>query len=753
MNSGYGRQREAVPCGGLSGKRYFRRRASQWLLGCLWLTLLTVPLISQEMPEASRRPRIGLVLEGGGALGLAHVGVLEWFEEHHIPVDYVAGTSMGALIGGFYATGMKPAEIHDLIQRINWNQVLSDETPYRDLSFRRKEDKRAYPNSLEFGIRHGVRFQGGFNAGHQVGLLLDRVTLAYSDLNNFDDLPIPFRCVGTDMVTAEPHIFKNGPLSEALRASMSIPGVFTPVQENKTVYVDGGLLDNLPVDVMKEMRPDVIIAVHLAIGRFQPNQSPSSISVVADSLSVAVANNEMRSMEMADLLVSVDLRRFSILNYDKASEIIQTGYDSAARKMAVLSRFALSDADWSEHLAHREARRKSPAVPQFVEVQGTSPILAGQLQQQLSSYTGKPVEPGSLDSDLTRIKGIGRFSSIDYRLTERGGADGLLVAAHAKDYAPPLVNPLVLIDGTDYDNVRFSLGARITALDLGEYSAEWRNDIIAGSSYGISSEYFFPLHPLSRFFIAPRGFVTNDPLEIYSGTDRIAEYRQVQAGTGFDFGCEFGRSSEFRVGYQVSFLDFTRRIGSPTLRDVNGRSGVSRIGYQLDLRDDPVIPRSGGALTFTTRWFDANPGAPEGFPAMQLNLSFFQPVSTTGSLLFTASGASAYGKNTGIPLFAVGGPLQLSAYGTDELLTDQYFQGSIGYLHQLGTLPPIIGGKIYAVGVYELARPYKVVNQSRLPNDFAAGLVVRTFVGPAAIGVAIGDNGHRKLFFKVGRIF
>jgi NTE family protein len=753
MNRGPGRSVGIVPCGGHPRMGLSGSPAVRWLLCALWLTLLRLPLTCQETAEGPRRPRIGLVLEGGGALGLAHIGVLEWFEEHHIPVDYIAGTSMGALIGGFYATGVKPGEINQLVQNIDWHQILSDETPYRDLSFRRKEDKRAYPNSLEFGIRHGVRFQGGFNAGHQVGLLLDRVTLAYSDLHSFDDLPIPFRCVGTDMVTAEPHIFKDGPLSEALRASMSIPGVFTPVAQNRTVYVDGGLLDNLPVDVMQQMRPDVIIAVHLAIDRFEPNQPLSSISVVADSLSVAVANNEMRSMEMADLLVTVDLRGFSMLDYDKAKAMIQAGYDSARGRTAVLSKFALSEEDWTAYLAHREARRRSPAAPQFVEVKGTSPILARQLEQQLSSYTGKPVDPGSLASGLTRIKGIGRFSSIDYRLTQRGALDGLLVVAHPKDYAPPLVNPLVLIDGTDYDNVRFSLGARITALDVGEYSAEWRNDVIAGSSYGISSEYFFPWHPLSRFFAAPRGFVTNDPEEIYSGTDRIAEYRQVQAGTGFDLGYQFGRSGEFRVGYQVSFLDFTRRIGSPTLKDVSGRSGVSRLEYQLDLRDDPVIPRSGAALTFTTQWYDANPGATDGFPATQLNLTLFQRVSAAGSLLFTASGASAYGSSTGIPLFAVGGPLQLSAYGTDELLTDQYFQGSLGYLYQLGTLPPIIGGRIYAVGVYELARPYGVINQSRLPNDFAAGLVVRTFVGPAAIGVAIGDNGHRKLFFKVGRVF
>jgi len=727
-------------------------RALRWLL-CGAFALAGPLTASQAAPETPSRPRIGLVLEGGGALGLAHIGVLQWFEEHHIPVDYVAGTSMGALVGGFYATGMSATDVRSLVEHVNWNQALNDEVPYRDLTFRRKEDKRAYPNSLEFGIRHGVRFQEGFNAGHQVGLLLDRTTVAYSTVPSFDDLPIPFRCVGTDMLTARPHVFKDGPLNEALRASMSIPGVFAPVKKDRTVYVDGGLLDNLPVDVMKGMGADVIIAIHLAVNRLEVDQPLSSLSVIAESLSVAVANNELRSMELADVLVSVDLRKYSSFDYDKSKELIQLGYDAAQQKAAVLSKFTVSDAEWQEHLAKIAARRRSAGQPEFVEVRGTSPILTRKLAKQLSTFVNKPLNSGELDSDLTRITGIGRFSSIDYRLAQRDGADGLLIVVHPKDYAPPLVNPLVLIDGTDYANVRFSVGARITALDLGQYGSELRTDFIAGANYGLASEYFYPLRPLSHFFVAPRAFVSTDPLELYSGTDRIAEYRELRAGGGADFGYEFGRSSELRIGYESSFLGLTRRIGNPTLTNVSGRVGISQIRYQLDLRDDPVIPRSGVVLNFAARWFDANPGATTGFPATQLSVGFFKRISPAGSILVNAAGASAYGRNSGIPLFLVGGPLQLSAYGVDELRTNQFFQGSLGYLREIGTLPPLVGGKIYAIGAYELARPYGTQTTSRFPNDVAAGLVVRTFVGPAAIGFAIGDNGHRKVFFKVGRVF
>jgi predicted acylesterase/phospholipase RssA len=208
-------------------------------------------------PSPTGRLRIGVALEGGGALGLAHVGVLQWFEEHHVPVDYVAGTSMGGLVGGFCATGTDATQLRDLIQSINWNQILSGQTPYEDLSYRRKEDQRAYPNSLVLGLRAGISLPGGLNAGHQISLLIDRITLPYYDEKSFNDLPTPFRCVATDLVSGKQVVLTGGPLGEALRASMAIPAVFTPVYRDNQVLVDGGLINNLPTDVVKQLGADI----------------------------------------------------------------------------------------------------------------------------------------------------------------------------------------------------------------------------------------------------------------------------------------------------------------------------------------------------------------------------------------------------------------------------------------------------------------------------------------------------------------
>src|SRR6516225_7222611 len=277
-----------------------------WLSLCISAGIIAgCPAHAQEA-STGPEPKIGLVLEGGAALGLAHIGVIRWLEEHRIPISYVAGTSMGGLVGGMYATGNSPAEIHKLVDGIDWDLVLSGEVPYEYLSFRRKEDAEAFPNALDFGIKGGgIRFPEGFNSGHQVGLVLDRVALPYSGIKSFDELPIPFRCVGTDLVNNEAHIFRDGNLSVALRATMSLPGMFTPVRANGTIYVDGGLLDDMPVDVAKQMGADFTIAVYLQSKQLKADEPLSSVDVLAQSISVVIEANIRRSMQQADIVISV----------------------------------------------------------------------------------------------------------------------------------------------------------------------------------------------------------------------------------------------------------------------------------------------------------------------------------------------------------------------------------------------------------------------------------------------------------------
>lgn len=721
----------------------------------LLLFVLPASLLAQQNAAGRPRPKIGLALEGGGAMGLAHIGVLKWFEEHHIPVDYVAGTSMGGLVGGFYATGMTPDELKTLIDGMDWRKILSDHTPYEDLSFRRKEDQRAYPNSLVFGLRDGLSLPAGLNAGHQIGLLIDRVTLPYDQVPSFDALPVPFRCVATDLVSRKSHVFQDGSLAAALRSTMSIPGAFAPVHDGKAVYVDGGLLDNLPTDVVRQMGAEIVIAVHLETAPPQGKDIQSAFTVLDQSVHVVLEENELHSLAQADAVVSVPLGDFHTVDYAKSAQIMKLGYDAANSRARLLEAFALGDADWQEHQQVREARKQSAVpVPQFIEVAGTSAHEATDVTRYVQRFEGKPLNPEKLDEVLTRLTGVGRYASAGYQLIQKDGRTGLRIDVVEKNDAPPMFQTAFEVDGSQSGNVDLTMGTRFTFMDVAGFRSEWRTDLLLGNTYGIQMELFRPFRAESRWFFAPHADASDTTFQIYAKDDPLADYRIYRINVGGDIGYSFGRFSELRVGYGIGSLNTKLRLGAPEIPSVEGRVGQTRLRYLLDHTDDPVIPRRGFSAETNFRWFDQSPAANGGFPAMDLKLGYFQPITKPASLFFESEGGTTFGAtSTGIPQFFLGGPGRLSAYGQNEFQGNQYYLLRAGYLHDLLTLPPFVGKKVYVVGSYEIGKMYGVTTGSELPNDVAVGFLAETAVGPFFIGGSVGDSGHRKWFFQLGRVF
>jgi NTE family protein len=721
------------------------------------LAVLLLPPLALAQSAAStapQRPRIALVLEGGSALGLAHIGVIDWLEQHHVPISYVAGTSMGGLVGGLYATGQSPDEMRQFVAGIDWPTVLRGEIAYEDLTYRRKEDRRDYPNAVELGVRHGVRLPEGLNSGHYVGLLFDRVALPYSTTRNFDDLPIPFACVGTDLVTGKEYVFRSGSLAEALRSTMSLPAMFAPVRSGDHIFADGGLLNNLPVDVARQMGADLVIAVHLQVKAVEPKDRLSAFGVLGRSVSVAIAANELREMQQADVLITVNVAGFDVSDYQRSAELIARGLQAAAAKSAILSTLSVDDAAWRDYLAARNARRKTTPPPAFVEVAGVKPSLAQDIKQQLSPYVNRPLDTAALEEQLTLLTGSGRYSSVGYEMVDNNGQIGLRAVADEKSYGPPFIRPLIVVDGSDRKHIRFTIGARVTFLDLGLIGAEWRNDITLGSDDRLFSEYYRPLRHGSRWFVAPQMLAESTAINAYSGSKMLAEYGQKQMGGGADLGYSLGRNSEIRLGYYSAYRKLWPQIGDPeTLPRLDGRLGTTRLRYSYTSVDNPNIPRSGYIFQARAQWFDASPGASQGFPLAEIDAWSFRRISKAASLVFTAAGGSTFGYNeTGLPPFSLGGPRSLSAYGTNELFTNQYFLFRAGYLRELLPLN-ILGDKLYAFGGWEVAKVYDVSEVSRLPNDFVGAVLVNTMFGPAQFGFSVGDMGHRKLFFSLERVF
>lgn len=709
---------------------------------------------AQSVAQKSR-PKIGVALEGGGALGLAHIGVLQWFEDHHIPVDYVAGTSMGGLVGGFYATGKSPKELKEIVEAQDWDIIIGGATPYEDLSFRRKEDSRDYPNKIVFGLKNGLSLPAGLNAGHQITLLIDRETVAYSQLKSFDELPIPFRCVATDLVSGKEEVFGDGSLPRALRATMSIPGLFSPVRAGEKVYVDGGLVGNLPTDVVRQMGADVVIAVHLETAPAKPEEIQSLFSVLGRSIDVVIRENELRGLSGADLIVNVNLRDFTSMDYPKADTIINSGEKAADAKRQILSPYFLSDTAWTDYLRARDLRKRATIpVPQFVKVEGTDPNTAKHMEGFLGSMAGKPIDEKKLDQLLTRLTGFGKFDWVGYSITSDGDKSGLLITAHEKNYAPPYLQLGFEVDGSESGDVSFTQAARLTVQDKVGYRSEWRTDILFGNTYGISSELYKPFTATSRWFLAPRVSASDTNFKLYRMNDPLAIYRIDQASVGLDFGFGFSRFAEIRFGYETGTYNAKLRLGTPEFPALSSRTGDFRMAFLMDHTDDPIIPRRGYKVETLFHYFDASPGATENFPSLNLRLSYYQPVSGPGSIFFNAEGGSTFGfANTGIPQYFLGGPGRLSAYGTNELFGNQYYAFRSGYLHDLFTLPPFVGKKIYASASFEFGKMYGFANQSGFPCDVAAGVIAQTALGPLFLGGSVGDSGHQKWFFQLGHVF
>ena len=711
--------------------------------------------VGSDANPARPRLKIGVALEGGGALGLAHLGVLEWFEENHIPIDYIAGTSMGGLVAGLYATGKTPRELEELVKEQNWDVIIGGQTPYRDLSYRRKEDERDFQNSLVLGLKHGLSAPSALNAGRDISLLIDRETLPYFQIASFNDLPIPFRCVATELVSGKAAVFASGSLPQALRATMAIPGVFSAVHDDGKVYVDGGLVDNLPTDVVRDMGADVVIAVHLELSPANAKEIQSLFSVLGHSIDVVIRESEIRGLGNADLVVKVDLHAYDSLDYGKAQEIIQLGEKAAAQKRNVLLAYSLDSAPWHDYLEAKQARiRTAVPVPQFVRVEGTDQQSAQHLAAFLRPLIGKPIDPKVTDNLLTRLTGVGKYDSADYHLAESNGQSGLIIRVHEMSYAPPALRLAVDVDGAESNDVTFTLLGRLTSMDVAGFRSEWRTTFQFGNTYGVESELYKPLNATTKWFVAPRGDATDTAFKIYFKSNPVAEYRIAQADLGGDLGYAFSHFTELRLGYEVGYHSAYLRLGTPDFTSYAGRLGDMRLHFLTDHRDDPVVPRSGSSLEGTFRWYDANPGATMAFPLIQAQASYFHPVSQPGSVYASGEGGSSFGYSSiGEPQFFLGGPQRLSAYGTNELFGNQYYLIRLGYLHNLLTLPPLAGKSVYATGVYEFGKMYDFPNESKFPNDVAAGVVAETVAGPLFVGASVGDTGHKKWFFQLGHIF
>ena len=742
-----------------AGTRRHRGVRLAWVQATLFCALLARAASGQEAsptPTPSPRPVIGLALGGGSARGMAHAGVLQWLEEHHIPVDRIAGNSTGALMGASYATGLSAEEIKTLLRTTDWDTILRPDIPYPLKSYRRKEDDRDYSVKLEAGLRHGLRLQSGINPGHHLSLMVSRILLPYSGVSSFDDLPIPFRCVATDLEKGQIVVFDRGPIAPAVRASMSLPGTYDPVRLDGRLFADGGILNNVPVDVVKDMGADVVIAVR--VGPKPEEKVPETIGGIANrSITLMMQALERPRLRRAEVVILPDTGGLTAADFKKSDEFALRGYQAAESMKDALLPYALDDLAWKAYRAELDARKKPGREPvTFVEVSGVSDGAGEQISKHLIRHIGTNPKADDIETDINLIIGLGRYASATYGRKVIGDTVGLGIQVRDKSYAPPFVRFALDVNNEDKD-VGLSLGSRVTMMDVTGLGSEWRFDGSVGSTLSLGTELYQPLggeRPVhGGAFLSPHARYARTSENLYAGEDLVAIYSRQRAGAGLDLGWNSGGSTRFRASYDIAYVRNVTSVGDPPLPTISGTEQALRARFDYDGRNAAYLAGRGMRLTGTTQWYLEAPEAPRRFGTLDGSLLAAHPVGGEKILSLGLEGGTSFGGDPpALYQFTLGGPFRLGAYPTYAFRGPQYLLGSVTYKVPVGRLPKLLGGRMYLETLVESGSVFEDLSRAKFKSSFTAGLASDTLIGPFFVGLSVGQGGETRVYFMVGRL-
>jgi NTE family protein len=744
-------------------------------------------------PHPAGRPSIGLALAGGGALSLSEIGVLQWFEEHHIPVDMIAGTSMGALVGALYATGQTPAQLKVVMTDRVFDSVFRIDTDYKNRDFRRREDSRDLPNGLTIGLRHGISLRNAVLTDQGLNSFFDRQFYRYGDRIEFNALPIPFRCLATDLNDASTVTFDHGSLPDTIRASVSLPGIYQPFEINGHEYVDGGVLENLPTQTIHAMHADVTLAVSIPLLPAPQGQLNSILGVLQRSFSVAIEANERRSRTLADVLILPDLNGFSSTDYRKSAELAARGYAAAEQNKGALLKYALDEAQWSEYLRDRASRvAGEPGLVLRAAVQAPNPSASRAIQQLVQPLVGKPIHPDAIESVIAQVRSDGRYNA-DYTVTY-GSAPSAAQSTIASFTQPPTQSPdqpprpTILVTAADKKTgppflvlggnleaasnsiAHASVEAILLDQDFGGYGSELRTHILGGTLTDVGSEYFrkLPIGPvggrvaagakLGELFVAPRGGLRREPFDIYQNQVRLSERLLQRAGGGLDLGWTDQRTREFRAGWEMNNIRWVPQVGSgnDNLPNVFGPVQRGRLRFVFDNQDRALVPQFGLHLALEAAYLyhaAGNPLSAASAPQFTAQASVAHRLGDN-ILVFSLDSGTLLHRNVSEPLrFTLGGPLHLSASAIDEYRGTDFFYLSPVFLRRIASLPQPIGQSIYLGAGYEAGQMRAPDAATTTRQDIFFGIFAETPLGVLTLAPAIGDDGYRKLTFTLGRFF
>jgi NTE family protein len=721
-------------------------------------TRLKLGPLAPSVPPPDRpknRPTIGVTMGGGGALAMSEIGILAWFEQHHIPVDVVAGTSMGSILAALYSTGKSPEQMTNIMTEDSVASIFRIQSQFSSRNFRRREDSREIPNAITVGLRHGAALRNSLLTDTGLNELLDKEFLAYNDQTDFNDLPIPFRCQATDLTAAKTVTFARGSLQDAVRASASIPGVFRPFELDGHEFVDGAILENLPVEDTRAMGADVVIALSLPLGPVGKGDLDSIVGVLQRAFAVGIESNEAQSRKQANIVITPDIEGFTASDYLKTKALADKGYNAAEAHKDELLKYALDDAQWNEYLTHRHSKERGPAGNiMMVKIKAPNDSVKEAATRKFASLINQPLDTSKVETLLADLRSDGGYDA-DYTVgydSSDSSRPIILVSIDDKKTGPPFLDLGVNVAAQTGGVTRATVSTILLYQNLGGYGSELRAKLDFGFLTNVEGEYFRRIG-WNGLFAAPRANLTRQPFYIYSGQTRLSERQSQMAGFAGDLGYTDGRKFELRGGYSFQNVQWTTTVGADGLPDYHGNSQTLRVRSVYDSQDRALVPQFGIRSVTTAGYLYGTSGSP-ATPQFFSEIDAAHLFAKKYIVLARAEGATMFNHNVAQPFrYTLGGPLRLSGTAIDELRGTDYFLVTPGFLRRIAKLPSPLGQSIYVGGTYEAGQMRRPDGPSIFRQDVYFGIVAETPFGVITFAPAIGTDGQRKFIFTLGRLF
>lgn len=728
---------------------------------------------SVAQAQRSARPRIGLVLSGGGARGAAHVGVLKVLDELRVPIDAIAGTSMGAVVGGLYASGMTGAEIEKLIRSLNWQDAFQDRPPREQLGFRRKQDDRNFLVRYALGVTdQGFVLPRGLLQGQKLEQVLRTAALPVAEVSDFDHLPIPFRAIATDLETGEEVVMDSGDLVSAMRASMSAPGVFAPAQRNGRLLVDGGLADNLPIDIARAMGADVLIVVDVSFPLYKREELTSPLEVTNQAFAIMIRGRTLEQrakLGPSDIIIDPPLGRFPSMNFGRVPQALRAGEQGARAAREQLEEWSLDEAGYEAYLAARNPRSTEPRVIHFVRADPRSAEYQPLIDATMSDLVGRQLDKELVRKRLTSLYALDRFESIDYSLVEEDGRSGLRLDLRRKSWGPNYVRVGLNLEDDFEGNSRYNAALRFIATELNGLGGEWLADLQIGENPKFFTEFYQPLSLASRYFIAPQ--LDFEERSVFD-RNRLAEYRVRMFQGGLDVGRELSNWGEIRFGVRRGTGRSRVLIGDPGLLDDasllegGGRprlvarefdSGGFFGRFSYDKLDNIFFPRHGQQFEFEWRGERSSVGADQDFDSFEMTWLLARSFDRHTLVFWTDAGTTRGSTATPQNVFTLGGFLNLSGLPPGALSGSHYGIARLMYYRRIGRggegvldLPAYAGLSLEAGNAW-LDR--KDMSFGDLRRNASLFFGVDTPLGPVYLGTGYDEAGENAFYLFLGRTF